>query len=260
MSLYYDHAGIQIHLGDCREILPTLPKLDLLLTDPPYGATRNWWDKTNWIPSWREMMEILDVPCQVMTAQQPFSSQIISAIPDWFKWADVWHKTQARGHLNCKIMPLRDHEDILVFARGSAPFYPQFSKKPKENVRPNSARTKGTDNYGKHALTSERLVPLDVSFPRSVVTFPNDQSGQHPTQKPVALFSYLVRSFSADGQTILDPFMGSGTTLVAAKNLGRKAIGIEIEERYCEIAAKRLRQEVFDFSEDTPIPADYPKV
>ena len=244
MTPYYSEAGITIYHGDCREILPALPKVDLVLTDPPYGVTRNWWDTTNWLPWFKPAKELLDPKSIVMTGQQPFTSQMVWLMPDWFKWADVWHKTQARGHLNAKIMPLREHEDILVFSSGTAPYYPQLQAKPKENIRPNSPRTKGTSNYGEHGLVSARSIPEDQSYPRSVVTFANCQEGQHPTQKPVELFSYLILSFSLSGETILDPFCGSGTTLVAAKNLGRNAIGIEIEERYCEIAANRLRQGV----------------
>ena len=249
MRPYYEHAGITIYHGDCREVLPTLLPVDLVLTDPPYGVSRNSWDSTDWIPSFRPLMEIVCPKAIVMTAQQPFSSQIVMSMRDWFKWSDVWRKTQARGHLNANVMPLREHEDILVFSSNSVPFYPQFTRKPTFNIRPNSPRTKGTTNYGKHGLVSERTIPLDESYPRSVVTFSNSQEGEHPTQKPVELFRYLVLSFSFTGETILDPFLGSGTTLQAAKELGRTAIGIEIEERYCEISAKRLSQEVLNLTE-----------
>lgn len=247
LTPYYEHAGITIYHWDATSVLLGIESPDLILTDPPYGVTRNWWDKTNWVPTWLELMERVSPRALVMTAQQPFTSQIVTAMPDWFKWADVWHKTQARGHLNATVMPLREHEDILVFSKDTVPYYPQLERKPKENIRPVSPRTKGSDNYGTHGLVSQRGIPLDMAYPRSVVRFANCQEGQHPTQKPVNLFAYLIMSFSRTAELVIDPFMGSGTTLVAAKKTGRRAIGIEIEERYCEIAAKRLSQEVMDF-------------
>jgi len=244
---YYSEDGITIYNADCRDVLPQLEPVDLVLTDPPYGVTQNKWDSFDFIPQWWLQIKRLAKNAVVLTAQQPFTSEMVIAGRDWFKWADVWHKTQARGHLNANVMPLREHEDILVFAPGAVTYNPQFSQKPAFNVRPNTARTKGTSNYGKHGLTSERTVDLQVSYPRSVVRFENSQEGQHPTQKPLALFAYLLRTFTNPADVILDPFMGSGTTLRAAKDLGLKAIGIEIERKYCDIAIERLRQQAFSF-------------
>lgn len=221
----------------------------ICITDCPYGVTRNGWDSLDWVSEFWLQMRRLKVGAVITTAQQPFTSEMVMAGRDWFKWADVWHKTQARGHLNANVMPLREHEDILVFAPGAVTYHPQFSQKPSFNVRPETARTKGTSNYGKHGLKSKRTVDLQVSYPRSVVRFENSQEGQHPTQKPLALFAYLLRTFTNPVDVILDPFAGSGTTLVAAKQLGLKAIGIEIEEKYCRIAVERLRQRVFNFAE-----------
>jgi DNA modification methylase len=244
---YYDHAGIQIFLGDCREILPTLPKCDLLLTDPPYGVTQNVWDNTD------AVFEVFDSTiCPIVcTAQNPFTAYLICRYSFRFKWADVWEKTQATGFLNAKVMPLRKHEDIVVLCTKRMQYTPQIGKKPKENIRPHGNGSTSS-NWGAFKagaeFTEPRSIADDECYPTSVLRFPNCQEGDHPTQKPVALFVYLVSTYSLPEWTILDPFMGSGTTLVAAKNLGRKAIGIEIEERYCEIAAKRLSQEVFDFT------------
>lgn len=239
---YYEHNGITIYHGDCREILPMLPKVDLLLTDPPYGVTQNEWDKTDAVFA---VFDALNVPT-VCTSQNPFSAELIVKYRKRFKWSDVWEKTQAVGFLNCSIMPMRKHEDILVFCDGRMPYNPQLRDRPKENIRPH-LDTAASSNYGKFNAERERTIPLDKNYPQSIVEFANSQDGDHPTQKPIELFRYLVLTYSRAGETILDPFCGSGTTLVAAKNLGRQAIGIEIEERYCEIAAKRLSQEVFQF-------------
>lgn len=219
------------------------------ITDCPYGVTQNGWDSLDWMSEFWLQMKRLKVGAVITTAQQPFTSEMVMAGRDWFKWADMWHKTQARGHLNANVMPLREHEDILVFASGAVTYHPQFSQKPSFNVRPNTARTKGTGNYGKHGLKSERTVDLQVSYPRSVVRFENSQEGQHPTQKPLALFAYLLKTFTNPADVILDPFMGSGTTLRAAKDLGLKAIGIEISRKDCDTAIERLRQNVFNFEE-----------
>ena len=241
---YGPHAGITIYHGDCREILPTLPKCDLLLTDPPYGITQNVWDNTE------AVFEVFDSTiCPIVcTAQNPFTAYLICRYSFRFKWADVWEKTQAVGFLNAKVMPLRKHEDIVVLCTGRMQYTPQITRKPSENVRPHGD-TAQSSNYGSFNEKRTRTIGLEETYPQSIVRFPNCQEGDHPTQKPVALFGYLVSTYTLPDWTIFDPFMGSGTTLVAAKNLGRTAIGIEIEEKYCEIAAKRLSQEVFDFSE-----------
>ncbi len=241
-SPYYQEDGITIYCGDSREILPQLEPVNLVLTDPNYGVTQNAWDD---LRITKECFDLITSPL-VCTCQNPGSAELIVRYKKRFKWSDVWEKTQAVGFLNCRIMPMRQHEDILVFASGKIPFYPQVLPKNKVNIRPHG-KTAMSTNYGKFNEERTRSIRQDETYPRSIVTFANSQEGLHPTQKPILLFSYLVLSFSAAGDTVLDPFMGSGTTLVAAKQLGRRAIGIEIEEKYCEIAVKRLAQGVLSF-------------
>ena len=232
---------LTIYHGDCLEIMPELEPVDLVLTDPPYGVTQNDWDT---IEITQEAFDLI-MPCNlVFTCQQPSTSMLIMRYFKYFKWSDIWQKTQARGFLNAKIMPLREHEDILVFADGKIKFNPQFHKKPTEDIRPNTPATKNTGNYGKFNLYADRSIPLNMGYPRSIVRFANAQKGLHSNEKPEKLMSYLIKTFSDDTHTILDPFMGSGTTLVAAKQLNRKAIGIEIEEKYCEIATKRIEKAI----------------
>ena len=240
---YYDHAGQTIYLGDCLEILPELEPVHLVLTDPPYGVTQNSWDK---IEKTKQAFDLI-LPCNlVFTCQNPASADLIMRYFKYFKWSDIWHKSQAVGFLNAKIMPLREHEDILIFANGRMTYNPQIQKKKPENIRPHGD-TAESSNYGKFKEKRERTIGIDETYPRSVFYCENSQNGYHPNEKPEKLFKYLMRTHSNANDLILDPFMGSGTTLVAAKELGRRAIGIEIEEKYCEIAARRLSQEVFQW-------------
>lgn len=248
---YYSERGIEIWLGDCREVLPTLGRMDgLVLTDPPYGCTQNEWDQ-DWDA--KEIWNTLENAGRafVFFALQPFASDLVSARRSWFKWEQIWRKSQATGHLNANVMPMRQHENILVFCDERMPYNAMLSPKDPDNIRPTPSR-KHTPSYGAYDPDTPRLVPLDMTYPRSVIEINNTNHGErglHPTQKPEELLAYLIGLYTLEGQLIVDPFMGSGTTLRAAKDLGRRAIGIEIEEKYCKIAAKRLSQEVLDFQE-----------
>ncbi|MCK4817663.1 site-specific DNA-methyltransferase [bacterium] len=240
MKPYYEHKGITIYCGDCLEVMPGFEPVDLVLTDPPYGITQNTWDN---IEVTKEAFKLLMPTKLVTTCQQPSSSMLIVEFLKYFKWADVWQKSQATGFLNAKIMPLREHEDILIFANGKMTYNPQLQKKRRENIRPESNRGQ-TKNYGRYKGDSSRTIDLNLSYPRSIFYCENSQNGYHVNEKPLKLFNYLVLMYSNKHEVILDPFSGSGTTLVAAKKLGRKAIGIEINECDCEIAVQRLQQEV----------------
>lgn len=133
------------------------------------------------------------------------------------------------------------HEDILVFCGGTPPYYPILTDKPVENQRPVTARTKTSSNYGSHKLDVHKCPP-DKSMPRSVIKFNNAQGTVHPTQKPVDLMEYLIRTYTNEGNVVLDNTMGSGTTGVACANTGRKFIGIERDKGYYEIAEKRIAE------------------
>ena len=241
MKPYYEHKEILIYHGDCLEIMPEIESADLVLTDPPYGVTQNTWDD---IETTRDAFRLLMPTKLVTTCQQPSSSILIIEFLRYFKWADVWHKSQSTGFLNAKVMPLRQHEDILVFADGRMTYNPQISKKDPANIRPTTNKTSLSSNYGKNRLDARRTINKDMQYPRSIFYCENSQNGYHSNEKPEKLFRYLVLTYSNKYDNILDPFMGSGTTLVVARECGRKAIGIEKEEKYCEIAAHRLQQEV----------------
>lgn len=230
--------------GDCLELLPTLPdgSVDLVLTDPPYGKTACAWDAViPFEPMWREVRRVLK-PCgaAVFTASQPFTSALVMSNPKAFKHEWVWEKNKASGHLNAKKRPMRAHEDILVFGFGGAPYNPQMTL----GHRPaNSAKTNAnSENYGPQVRVE--YGGATTRYPRSVQSFPvvnnDDPAKQHPTQKPVALMEYLIRTYSNEGETVLDFTMGSGTTGVACVNTGRKFIGIERDPEYFAIAERRI--------------------
>ena len=238
MSLYH---------GDCLEIMPTLPagSIDAIITDLPYGTTACDWDSI--IPldeMWKQVKRVLKPNgAFITTSNQPFTSVLIMSNIKMFKWDDVWEKSRSTGHLNAQVMPLRWHESVLVFCDGRVTYNPQFTKKAKDKIRPLSKKPQ-SECYGEYSDTAERLIPLDMSFPGSIIKHIESNNrgtwGLHPTQKPVALYEYLIRTYSNPSETILDIAMGSGTTIEAAIRTGRNSIGIEQERKYYEIAVKRV--------------------
>ena len=241
---YYDEGGIQIFHGDCREILPHLPKVDLVLTDPPYGTTACKWDSIIPIePMWEQLKRIIKPNgAIVMTASQPFTSALVMSNIRWFKYEWIWQKDGGSNFATVKYQPMKEHENILVFGEGKLTYNQQKqerigSRKGKTTKTVDSGRENSV--YGSQDGCGALDVP-ELRCPSSVQRIQRER-GLHPTQKPVALMEYLIKTYTNEGDTVLDFTMGSGTTLVAAKNLGRKAIGIEIEQKYCDIAVDRLR-------------------
>lgn len=237
----------ELHLGDCLEVMKSIPdgSVDLILCDLPYGTTRNKWDSiipfdALWEHYWRVLKPHGAV---ILTAAQPFTSALVMSQPGAFKYQWVWEKTQAVGHLNAWKQPMRKHEDICVFYRKQPTYNPQIVDKPKENIRPQTSRTKTTSNYGEHGLDVFKCPP-DKSMPSSVLKFANAQKTVHPTQKPVTLMEYLIRTYTNEGDTVLDNCMGSGTTGIACMNTGRRFIGIEMDEGYFNIAKERIESAI----------------
>jgi len=236
---------IQLMQGDCLQMMRNIPdgRVDMILADPPYGTTACKWDSIIPLaPMWEQLKRVIKPNgVIVMTAAQPFTSALIMSNPEMFKYCFVWQKTQATGHLNAWKMPMRKHEDICVFYKGKCTYNPQITDKPKQNQRPLSARTKESDCYGKQTLDAHKCPP-DKSMPNTILTFANQQKQKHPTQKPVALMEYLIRTYTNEGETVLDFTMGSGTTGVAAANLKRDFIGIELDADYFKIAQERIEK------------------
>jgi len=231
--------------GDCLEEMAKIPSgsVDMVLTDPPYGTTACKWDSIiPFEPMWEQLERITKKSgAIVMTAAQPFTTALIGSNLRTFKYSLVWEKSQSTGFLNAWKMPLRAHEDILVFYRKPPTYNPELKDKPAANIRPITSQTKESDCYGSYKLGAEnRKCPANKSMPRSIIKFNNSQDRRHPTQKPVALMEYLIKTYTNEGETVLDFTMGSGTTGVACKNLGRDFIGIEKDDKYFGIASERI--------------------
>lgn len=232
--------------GDCLEMMKLIPEgsVDMVLCDLPYGTTQNKWDAV--IPFdalWTEYRRVGKENCAfVLTAQPPFDKVLGCSNLAMLKYEWIWEKTKATGHLNAKKQPMKAHENVLVFYGQQATYNPQKTTggKPYKG----SGGASKLDNYG--SFGTHREENTDGSrYPRSVLLFPSEGSTVHPTQKPVALMEYLIRTYTNEGDKVLDNTMGSGTTGVAAINTGRKFIGIERDDKYFAIAQKRIEDALF---------------
>jgi len=239
---------INLIQGDCLEEMKKIPdgSVDLVLTDPPYGTTACKWDTViPFEPMWEQLKRVTKKNgAIVLFGSQPFTSALIMSNPKMFKYCWIWEKDKATNHLNAKIMPMKKTEDIIVFSKGKIDYKPQLSDKPKENIRPPTTKRLQASVYGKMTADSCRTIPVDKSYPNEILNFRGcfGDKGKsfHPTQKPVALMEYLIKTYTNEGETVLDFTMGSGSTGVACKNINRNFIGIELDEDYYEIACKRI--------------------
>ena len=230
-----------LYLGDCRDILPTLPKADAVICDPPYGTTQCAWDSV--IPL-QEMWAALDnvtargVPIALF-GTEPFSSTLRLSRLRQFKYDWVWNKPKGTGFLNAKKQPLRKHELISIFCDGAPPYYPQKTYGHERKTTFRAAHLQ-TDVYGE--MSGDYRYDSTERYPGTVLTVSSDtqNSSLHPTQKPVALLRYLVKTYTQPEQTVLDFTMGSGTTGAACQIEGRNFIGIEREPKYFDLACKRI--------------------
>ena len=227
-------------LGDCLEQMATLPgaSVDMILCDLPYGTTACSWDSViPFAPLWAQYWRIAKPNAAiVLTASQPFTTALIGSQMAAFRYCWVWEKEQGVNFMLAKKQPLKVHEDICVFSRAAAPYFPQMTEgKPYVSGKGNSGAVTGSRE-------KVQTVNSGTRYPRSVIPF-NRQTGAHPTQKPVALFEYLIRTYTQSGDTVIDNCMGSGTTAIAAERSGRRWIGIERDEGYYNAALARIYAE-----------------
>jgi site-specific DNA-methyltransferase (adenine-specific) len=214
--------------------------IDMILCDLPYGTTRNKWDSIiSFDKLWSQYERIIkDNGAIVLTSAQPFTSELAVSNRKLFRYSLVWDKKMSSGFLNAKRMPLRRHEDILIFYKKPPVYNPQMEIRGEPRKKGGYVGgNKGC--YGEHA---EKISFNNEYYPTSILEFSNanQKDKLHPTQKPIDLFEYLIRTYTNEGDIVLDNCMGSGTTAVAALNTNRKFIGFETEPAYIEIANKRI--------------------
>lgn len=225
--------------GDCLEVMQAIPagSVDMILCDLPYGTTRNKWDILIPFPAlWAAYNRIIKPNgAIVLTASQPFTSLLISSNINSFKYCFYWIKNRATGVLNAKRQPLRNVEEVCVFNAKN------YNAQGLEKINQLSRNSKKDyENYG--TGTSKVYVQEFTNYPKQTLFFDSVQRTIHPTQKPVDLFGYLIKTYTNAGETVLDNCAGSFTTAVACENTGRNWICIEKEQKYCDIGASRIAE------------------
>lgn len=230
--------GIKLMRGDCLERMKEIPdgSVDMVLTDPPYGTTACKWDTIIDLElMWEQLKRVIKPNgAIVMTASQPFTSALIMSNPKWFKYCWVWEKHHT-GQLNAKIQPLRNVEDVAVFYGKQCLYNPQFTD--GEPYKVERIGYKGSEAYGKQR--DHTTISNGKRYPKQILKFKETMS-HHPTQKPVALMEYLIKTYTNEGEVVLDFTMGSGTTGVACVNLNRSFIGVELDDEYYKVAKNRI--------------------
>lgn len=230
--------------GDCLDLMAQIPdgSVDMVMADLPYGTTQNKWDSLIPLaPLWEQYRRICTPTAAiVLTASQPFTSVLVASNLAEFRHEWIWLKNRGSNFLNASREPLKEHESVLIFSRGKWTYNRQMQERSESGKRligkvvPHGGPS---DNYGSYDPLKKVLPELRV--PSSWQKF-NTEVGKHPTQKPVALMEYLIRTYTNEGATVLDNTMGSGTTGLACVNLARSFIGIERDPDYFKIASERI--------------------
>ena len=235
-------------LGDCLEVLPTIEdnSVDMLLADLPYGTTACKWDSV--IPLdklWKQYNRVCKKnAAMVFTSMQPFTTILAASNIENLRYEWIWEKPQGTNPMNVKIMPLKSHENILVFYREKPTYNPQmWYSTPYSGFSSDTAKI--GEVYG-NAESKHRDNPQGSRYPKTVIKH-KQEKGYHPTQKPVGLMEYLIKTYTNEWDVVLDNTMGSGTTGVACVHTNREFIGIEKEEKYFKIAEKRLGTNLNEF-------------
>ena len=245
LSYYHNKTGMLL-FGDCLDWMPKIPdkSIDMILCDLPYGTTSNKWDITIPLePLWKEYKRICkDTAIIALTASQPFSSALVVSNLEMFKHEWIWIKNIGSNFANTVREPMKEHESILIFSRGAWTYNKQLQERAESGkerakypVKFNNQQRDGTrvfEGRPSHEQKELRVPSSWQKFNRSV--------GLHPTQKPVPLFEYLIKTYTNENEIVLDNAAGSSTTAIACKNANRKWICIEKEEKYCKISKKRI--------------------
>jgi site-specific DNA-methyltransferase (adenine-specific) len=245
----------KLYLGDCLEVMDKLieqgVQVDCILTDPPYGTTQCKWDSI--IPldkMWERLNKIAKKDCAILLfSSQPFTTKLINSNIKKFKQEIIWDKQQPTGFGNAKRMIMPVHENIILFSNGKVTYNPQMVKREKplntKNWKQNKISGREDDGcYGDFGIGSRK--EFTEKYPTSIFSYGrsmkecNNTKRVHPTQKPVELLEYLIKTYTNEGELVLDFTMGSGSTGVACMNTNRKFIGIELDEKYFDISINRI--------------------
>jgi len=235
--------------GDCLEVMKTIPdaSIDAIITDPPYGTTACKWDSViPFEPMWKELNRIIkDNGAIIFTASQPFTSNLVMSNTKMFKHEWIWEKNRGSNFATLRYAPMKEHESVLVFCKTSPKYFPIMQQRKGAGLDRTKYKYNPTNTGKREALGNLEMTHAnhngnnELRYPSTIQKF-NTEVGKHPTQKPVTLMEYLVKTYTQENDTVLDFTMGSGTTGVACKNLNRNFIGIELDKDYFEIATARI--------------------
>lgn len=249
----FENKPYELLKGDCLELMKDIPdkSIDMVLCDLPYGMTDCKWDICiPFEPLWKQYKRIIKGNSAiVLFGSEPFSSHLRMSNIKWFKYDWIWYKNTCTGFPHAKNMPLKNHEIISVFSGGSMghatllgerrmPYNPQGIKRVMKKAHSGSRHFNSV--FGARPSHKANYIQTHTAYPKSVLEFANNEKDVHPTQKPVPLLEYLIKTYTNEGEIVLDNCMGSGGTGVACINTGRKFIGIELDEKYFEIAKQRI--------------------
>lgn len=243
---------VQLYHGDCLEVMKLIPdhSVDMILCDLPYGVTKCAWDKpVAFDPLWEQYTRVIkDHGAIVLFSTQPFTTDLINSNRKLFKYEIVWEKTLKSGALNCRKMPLKGHENILIFYKHLPVYNPQMRTVERKDL--GRVRNKKADRFAQYGhVNAQDYVETGQRYPHDVIHFSNwngalfgnnKNATKHPTQKPVPLLEYLIRTYTNMGGRVMDNCMGSGSTGVACVNTEREFIGIELDETFYRIACERI--------------------
>lgn len=241
---------IDLKLGNCLELMKDISdkSIDMILCDLPYGKTRNKQDKP--LPFdllWKEYKRIIkDNGCIALFGQGTFYVDLVNSNRKWFRYDLVWDKQLTSGFLNANKMPLRQHEQIAIFYKKSPTYNPQFTEGKPLHGKGSAYRNREikNQNYGKFDVTDDLRKGCTQKYPTSILRFakPHPSIAKHRTEKPVAILEWLIRTYTNEGETVLDNCIGAGGTMLSCINANRNGIGIELDEGYFKIAKERIKK------------------
>ena len=241
-----DEGNYKLYKGDCLEVMNELIKqgikVDMILTDLPYGITKCKWDSVIPLePMWKKVNELIKPNGAIcLFGSEPFSSVLRMSNIKKYRYDLKWQKDQGTDFMLAKKKPLKDYEDIMLFYKKQPTYNPQM----REGFKPWTKKDTGNNilkHLDKRLVQQQKKSVSNKRYPISIIKFNREKTGFHPTQKPVALLEYLIKTYTNEGDLVLDFTMGSGSTGVACLNTNRKFIGIELDEKYFNIAIKRLK-------------------